>query len=1070
MPEKRLSSNLPSALASKEQIFQKLEEGRLAIFLDYDGTLTPIVDDPAQALLQDKVRRLLRSLSERWSVIIMTGRALQDILCLVGLESLAYAGCHGFSIQCRQSSFVEEPGKRFLPALDKAEKELCERVKYLQGVRLERKPYSMAIHYRQADESVLPKLERCVDEVVESNPDLMKTVGKKIFELRPRVDWNKGKALLYLIQKLHVDQSRIVPLYIGDDVTDEDAFEAIADIGIGILVSEDNQATAATYRVNNPDEVAIFLEELLKFAGEEPLTNAGSLAYEGYKPKAEKLHESLCTLGNGYFATRGAAPESTAGKFHYPGTYMAGIYNCLDSDVAGKNITNESMVNIPNWLPLNFCIMEDGKWFDLASVNVLEYRQELDMKRGVLTRTVRFEDERKRRTCLIQQRFVHMRYKHLAGIEMIILPENWSGIIRVRSALDGRVENALVERYRQLNNHHLDQLGAGITDDQMIWIQVETNQSHVRVAEAARTEIYYEESVLDVKRRIVQEAGYIAHEIDVDMKEKRALRIEKIVSLYNSRDSAVSESLLEAEDALRHAGRYGELLERHCLAWRHLWERWHIDVKTENRRVEQILNLHIFHLLQTVSPNIAGLDVGVPPRGIHGEAYRGLIMWDDLFIFPLINLRMPDISRSLLMYRYNRLSRAYWAAEEAGYRGVMFPWQSGSDGQERAQTLHLNPQSGRWIPDNTQLERHINIAIAYNIWQYYQVTGDVEFLAFYGAELIVGIARFWVSKAQYNRALDRYEILKVMGPDEFHDKYPGATEPGVDNNAYTNVMVAWILWRALEMMEMLPANRRRFILEDLAIKQEELDQWDEMSHKMRVVFHDNGIISQFDGYGDLKEFDWKGYRKKYRNIQRLDRILEAEGDSPNNYKLSKQADTLMLFYLLSAEELHELFERLDYPFAYETIPDNIEYYLERTSHGSTLSRIVHAWLLARSNREMSWHFLQDALESDIEDIQGGTTREGIHLGAMAGTVDLVLRCYSGIESRGNVLRFNPCLPSEMKSISFSISYRGSWLDVNIDSRSIRLYSRPGRARPVKIALVDREFELAPGDTKELALQ
>ena len=489
----------------------------------------------------------------------------------------------------------------------------------------------------------------------------------------------------------------------------------------------------------------------------------------------------------------------------------------------------------------------------------------------------------------------------------------------------------------------------------------------------------------------------------------------------------------------------------------------------ESLKKKQVHNLHIFHLLQTVSPNTVDLDVGAPPRGLHGEAYRGLIMWDELFIIPLLNLRIPDITRGLLMYRYRRLPRAEWAAEHKGYRGAMFPWQSGSDGQEQAQTLHLNPESGRWIPDNSQLQRHINIAIAYNIWLYYQVTGDVDFISFYGAVLFIKIVRFWASKANYNESLGRYEIRKVMGPDEFHDSYPDASEAGIDNNTYTNVMVAWTLCRALDMLDILPKQRKTFIMDDLEVTQEELNHWDEMSRNMRVVFHEDGILSQFEGYEDLEEFDWQAYRNKYGDLQRLDRILEAEGDTPNRYKLSKQADVLMLFYLLSADELEELFNRMGYPFEHESIPKNIEYYLQRTSHGSTLSRVVHAWLLVRSNRKTSWQLFQDALESDIEDIQGGTTPEGIHLGAMAGTVDLILRCYSGVETRGDVLWFNPKLPDELKSLRFGIGYRGTRIEISITRDQIELSSSADAPYPVKIGYDSDIFQLEPGQTKTLQL-
>src|SRR5690606_31627367 len=155
-------------------------------------------------------------------------------------------------------------------------------------------------------------------------------------------------------------------------------------------------------------------------------------------------------------------------------------------------------------------------------------------------------------------------------------------------------------------------------------------------------------------------------------------------------------------------------------------------------------------LLQVASPHCADLDAGVGARGLHGEAYRGHVFWDELFIFPLLNMRMPDITRALLMYRYRRLDAARRAARRAGYRGAMYPWQSGSDGREETPVQYFNPRSGRWIPDNTHLQRHVGAAIAYNIWQYFQVTGDVDFLADVGAEMFLEIARFFASISTYS--------------------------------------------------------------------------------------------------------------------------------------------------------------------------------------------------------------------------------------------------------------------------------------------------------------------------------
>jgi alpha,alpha-trehalase len=237
-----------------------------------------------------------------------------------------------------------------------------------------------------------------------------------------------------------------------------------------------------------------------------------------------------------------------------------------------------------------------------------------------------------------------------------------------------------------------------------------------------------------------------------------------------------------------------------------------------------------------------------------------------------------------------------------------------------------------------------------------------------------------------------------------------------------------------------------------------------------VVFHADGVISQFEGYEQLEELDWEGLREKYGNIQRLDRILEAEGDSTNRYKVSKQADVLMLLYLLSVDELRELLEGLGYQLTAESIHRTIAYYLARTSHGSTLSGVVHAWVLARSDRERAWEFLLQALESDVADVQGGTTAEGVHLGAMAGTVDIVQRGFSGMEARGDVLRFNPALPAELSEVRFSAHYRGHRVDVTISSDRFRISMRPGPAPPIKLGVRDKVVDLEPGGTVEIDLE
>jgi len=795
--------------------------------------------------------------------------------------------------------------------------------------------------------------------------------------------------------------------------------------------------------------------------------SAWCVVYERYEPRLEGLREALCTLGNGTFATRGAAPDARADGVHYPGTYLAGGYDRARTVIHGREVENEDLVNLPNWLPLTFRC-EGSEWFHVDAVEILEYRQELDLREGVLRRTVRFRDAGRRTTRWQESRLVSMAQPQLAALRVEIVPEDWEGPIEIRSGLDGGVVNDGVARYRELEGRHLDVLAAERIGPDRILVHTRTRQSRLEVAQVVRTRVYRGDTPLDPERGTEVRAGWIAELLRVHVGPGEPVRIEKVASLRTSRDRAISEAAAEASEAAAAAGGFAALLEEQRLAWRQLWDAFDLDLALTGdgaAGAQWKLRLHLFHLLQTVSPHSTDLDVGVPARGWHGEAYRGHVFWDELFIFPLLNLRMPSLTRALLQYRHRRLPEARRAARAAGFRGAMFPWQSGSNGREESQELHLNPASGRWLPDHSHLQRHIGAAIAYNVWQYHQVTDDRDFLHFHGAELILEIARFFASLSSYDTELDRYEIRGVMGPDEYHTADPGADpehEGGLDNNAYTNVMAAWVLDRARDVLDILPDERCRHLRERLALGDDEVARWEEISRKLRLCFHGDGILSQFEGYEKLEEFDWRSYREKYGDIQRLDRILEAEGDTPNRYKASKQADVLMLFYLFSAEELEALFEQLGVPWDREFIPRNVAYYLDRTSHGSTLSRVAHAWVLARSDRAASWDLFEGALDSDVSDIQGGTTSEGIHVGAMAGTVDLLNRCYTGIEPRGNTLHFNPCLPRNVTRIHLRIRYRRHLLEIEVDHATLTIESRPVAAHPIAVAYRGQQRDLLPG--------
>ena len=793
-----------------------------------------------------------------------------------------------------------------------------------------------------------------------------------------------------------------------------------------------------------------------------------TLTYDHYDPDEEGLRESMTSTGNGYFCTRGVAHWSEADGVHYPGTYVHGGYNRETTIMAGRPVLNEDLVNLPNWLALKLRIDGDAELIDFENVEILDYHHELDIRNATLIRNMRFRDSAGRETTSESRRIVSMADMHQAGIEWTITPENWSGHLEVITALDGRVTNSGVARYEQLEGRHLDPVSPRTFGPEVIALEVRTRQSRIYVAEAARTRIYDESGEkIESQRDLYQMQDYIHQVLSVEVEEKKPVRVEKMVSFYTSRDQAINEPLANAGRSVVRYGTFEEAFEQHSRAWDELWDTCDMHIPHDDR-VQLLVRFHIMHILQVCSPHTADLDTGAPARGLNGEAYRGHIFWDDLYIYPFLNFRLPKITRALLLYRFRRMDEARAAAHEAGYEGAMFPWQSGSDGKEETQEVHLNPNAGTWDPDLSHRQRHIGAAIFYNIWQYYQTTGDLEFMLDYGAEMMLEIARFWASIAHYNEERGRYEIHGVMGPDEFHEQYPDADEGGLNNNAYTNVMVAWISEIAQEVLTLLPDRRRQSLRARTGLTDEDVELWNDMSHKMFVPFHEdaegNSIISQFEGYENLEELDWEHYREEYGNIQRLDRILGAEGDDPNRYKLSKQADTLMLFFLFSRDELREIFERLGYEYTSDTARNNIDYYTERTSHGSTLSFVVHAAVKADLDPESSWEWYKEALESDIGDVQGGTSQEAIHLGVMAGTLDLLQRGYLGSEIRDGVLYFAPKLVGKLDGLSFPMRFRETPLELTLEEKELTAAAHAdGSDHRIKIGVGDEVRELGAED-------
>jgi len=820
----------------------------------------------------------------------------------------------------------------------------------------------------------------------------------------------------------------------------EDAVSGVAagkngNFGLVLGVARENNkpglwANGADKVVEDLEEISI--DDIDYWFTVEIEQNNNRLTYHDYDSSKERSREALLTVGNGFFGTRGAMEETHANKINYPGTYFAGLYNRLTTLVAGHEVENEDFVNAPNWLPVSFKI-DDGEWFDPNKNKILEINRTLDFKTGLLHRVMIVEDEEGHRTNIESCRFASMDNMHLAALRYRITPLNYSAPISIFSALDGTISNEGVERYKSLNSKHLvpaEQGGEGT----LSWLKVKTSQSNIEITEASKLSLTVD-NIPHHDFGVSTDEGIVYTYMDVEGKEGKTITLEKIVAMATSLETKTDRRTF-VMDQLLGIGDFDTLFQKSATAWGSVWDEADIHIDGD-RASQRLLRMHIYHLMVSASQHNTKLDASITARGLHGEAYRGHIFWDELFVLPFYNIHFPEVSKAMLMYRYRRLDKAREYANEHGHQGAMYPWQSGSDGREETQVLHLNPVSGEWGDDYSSLQRHVSLAVAYNIYQYFHTTEDIEFINNYGAEMFFEIARFWADMAEFDKTTGRYSIAGVMGPDEFHEMYPEAEKGGLKDNAYTNVMVAWLFKKSAELADFMDEDAKKTLFSKIGLKESEISQWQQIRKKLRLVINEEGIISQYDGYFDLRELDWDYYRNKYGNVYRMDRLLKAEGKSADDYKVAKQADTLMIFYNLKKEEVDGLLTEMGYTLPSDYLEKNLTYYLARTSHGSTLSRVVHAQLANMVGDEnLSWQLYYDALESDYNDIQGGTTGEGIHAGVMAGTIMIALTNFAGIDIRGNKLSVNPKLPQRWKNLSTGLHFKQTAWQIEIKNNDV----------------------------------
>lgn len=599
-------------------------------------------------------------------------------------------------------------------------------------------------------------------------------------------------------------------------------------------------------------------------------------------------------------------------------------------------------------------------------------------------------------------------------------PLNFAGSLQIYTEIDGSVVNSNVSRYNVFDQHHLKTMGIE-TAANTVYLSGQTKSSHINYTIGAKLTSPDVPAIENFNS--TQQPQGVQQTVSLAVEAGKTYTFDKNVVIATSNDH--SDPQLTHVQAELDQSSFDNTVTTSKDYWEATWRATDIKIRGDITS-QRLLRVNIYHSFVSAAAIESGqLDASVGARGLHGEAYRGHVFWDEMFILPFYTLHRPELAKQLLAYRYRRLQMARKNAEAEGYAGAMYPWQSASKGDEQSQFTHLNPITKTWDPDNSRLQRHVSLDIAYNVWFYYHVTQDRDFLTHYGMEMLLSIAAFWISKADYDQANGRYNISGVMGPDEFHENYPNSTTAGLKNNAYTNIMVAWLFDTITTLRAQMPQAAFQAAAQAAQFDSTAEQALTTISHQLTLEINRRGIIAQFEGYFNLPTLDFQAYRQKYGDIARMDRILKAESKTPDAYQVAKQADALMAFYNFDVTTVQKIIEKMGYQLPKEYLTHNIQYYLARTTHGSTLSRIVYAVLnQLDDNDDDAWKLFSEALASDYYDIQGGTTAEGIHLGVMCATLNLTTRNFGGVNPLGAHLQVNPRLPEHWQTLKFKHLFRG----------------------------------------------
>ncbi|MCA1993038.1 MAG: beta-phosphoglucomutase [Coleofasciculus sp. S288] len=723
-----------------------------------------------------------------------------------------------------------------------------------------------------------------------------------------------------------------------------------------------------------------------------------SLIETQFEPNQLHYKETVFTLGNGYLGTRGSFEEG------YPKSMGATLLHGVYDDVP---IVHTELANCPDWLPLAVTI--NGDRFRLDHGEIISYSRQIDVHRGVVSRNVRWRSGSGHLVDLHFERFASLADRHVLALRCQVTPLNFEGTVEVQASINGYPDNQGVMHWEWVNQ------GDITTDegDRAVWLHVRTRNTGIELGMASRLTVLD----ADASVRVTGCQGYPSLAATFPAQSGKTVTLEKIITVFTSREEKVPAQA--AQDKLRQQPNYKTLLSAQEAAWEKVWQSSDVVIEGDIK-AQFAIRYNLFQVI--ISTPREDDTVSIPAKTLSGYAYRGHVFWDtEIFILPFLIFTQPALARNLLTYRYHTLEGARRKARDSGYKGAMYAWESADTGDE------VTP---RWVPppddSNSELVRiwcgdrelHINSDVAYAVYQYWQATGDDEWMRDYGAEIILDTAVYWGSRVEWNPKQEYYEIREVIGTDEYHEH--------VSNNTFTNRLVQWHLEKALEILEWLHvqhSDKADQLEEKLQVTLERQARWrDIISHIWIPYNPETGLIEQCEGFFNLEDINLADYEPRKRSMQAL---LGIEG--ANKRQVLKQPDVLMLLYLM-----REFPGKFTNP---QTLKTNWDYYAPRTdiTYGSSLGPAIHAALASYlgDSAEAYDRFMQAALV-DLEDTRRNA-KEGIHAASAGGVWQAIVFGFAGIRIANSHPQAQPHLPEGWTRLKFKFQWRDQWYEFDLRS-------------------------------------